>query len=813
MDVNPVGRRPRHAEDARAVWCILGSGLFDADYYRAQVVDAVLTRDAAAALHFHRTGWTRLCDPSPKFSTVDYLSQHVDVAAAGIDPLVHYLHYGRAEGRVVRAAPILPRAPTRRAQAQAPEDAAWTELARRLQAGAPRLAHVDVIVPVFKGAAETLRCLYSVLDATPSTPFRLVVIDDHAPDAAIVARLKWLAARDLVELVRTPQNGGFVRACNLGLSLHPTRDVVLLNADTEVFGDWLDRLVAAALGDPEIGTVTPFSNNAEICSYPSICTDNPFHTELSDRELDALMARENAGGLVDIPTGVGFCMYVRRSCLAAIGPLDSETFGAGYGEENDFCRRASEDGWRNVLAADVFVRHYGGSSFGASKTARIERAIAAVERKHPGYLATIARFIAADPIAAWRARVDAARIKGRVAGRSAMLFIGHNRGGGTDRHIEEMAALLETCGTPVVLGRPDPAGGDRLRLSDRSLRFQPNAPTFDLADDPRHLAAAFAALGIGHVHVHHLVGFVETVADHLRLACGLAGIAYDFTAHDYLAVCPRITLTDEQGLYCGEPDADGCQSCLRRRGSDFGVPAIWAWRERYGRFLRGARHVYVPAADVALRLARYFEDVDVVVRPHVGGSPRPRATAPARRSTPGRHVGLVGAIGPHKGSAFLLRCVERAAARRLPLRFTLIGYTDRDAAFAACGNMTVEGAYVDADLGDRVAALAPDLLWFPALWPETFSYTLSTAFEAGIPPVAFDFGAIAERIRRTGFGRLLPVDHMFDADLTLDALLALDLATCIPPPPDAPVVYRAPLHSYYGLLPPARSDRPLRSTA
>ena len=791
----------RHEESEEdSIDVLLASGFFDATYYCAQMNASEAPQDRRhAARHYHQSGWRRYLDPSQRFSTIDYLLNHHDVAAAGIDPLTHYLQYGRPEGRKIVPAPFHPSAPPSRAIPLAPSEEEWRRLASR---GAPLEsgpALVDIIVPVFKGVAETLRCLYSVLSAPTKTPYRLVVVDDRTPEKAIAARLAWLARRHLIHLVRMPQNSGFVRACNAGMSLAGNRDILLLNSDTEVYGDWLGRLRRLAYRDTGIGTVTPFSNNAEICSYPTVCHDNPFRIELSDGELDAVMASENADGCVDIPTGVGFCMFIRHACLEQVGLLDADTFGVGYGEENDFCQRAATLGWRNVLAPNVFVRHYGGSSFGASKAARVQAAIAAVEHKHPGYLERIARFIEADPVAPWRARVDAVRMRRRVADRSAMLFVGHNRGGGTERHLLDMQKLLEGSGVPVLIGRPDPKDARRLLIGDAQLRFQPNMVSYHLDESPEKLATALRALGITHVHLHHLAGFADFAADYLRLACRAAGVSYDFTAHDYLCICPRITMTDQEGLYCGEPDDTGCRDCLRNRGSEFGSPAIWEWRKRYARLLSQARRVFVPADDVGQRLARYYSDVTFVTRPHIGGSHEQasgKAIAPCSGVV--RHVGLIGAIGPHKGSDFFLRCAKRAGERNDPLRFTLLGYTDRDEAFAGCDNVTIEGAYAEADLASRLAELAPDILWFTALWPETFSYTLSAAFAAGILPIAFDFGAIAERIRQTGFGRLLPVDLMFDVDATLEALLHAKPSSARLAPED-PVTYEAPLRSYYGL--------------
>ena len=142
---------------------------------------------------------------------------------------------------------------------------------------------------------------------------------------------------------------------------------MLLNSDTLVNGDWLDRMVATARSMPEIGTATPFSNNATICSYPDCNVENDFALEIDDAALDRIAATVNAGRWVPIPTAVGFCMLIKRACIEAIGLFDHATFGRGYGEEVDFCQRAKAAGWINGLVGSVFVRHFGSASFGLDK--------------------------------------------------------------------------------------------------------------------------------------------------------------------------------------------------------------------------------------------------------------------------------------------------------------------------------------------------------------------------------------------------------------------------------------------------------------
>ena len=188
---------------------------------------------------------------------------------------------------------------------------------------------VDVIIPVYTGYDQTLRCIYSALAATQATPFNLLVVNDCSPDSALSSSLRNLAWDGLIELHELPTNLGFVGACNFGMTLHPERDVLLLNSDTEVHNDWLDRLRATACRGDKTATVTPLSNNATICSYPRFVENNIVPLELADAELDALAARVNAGVEVDIPTGVGFCMYIRRACLDELGLFDVEAFGVG----------------------------------------------------------------------------------------------------------------------------------------------------------------------------------------------------------------------------------------------------------------------------------------------------------------------------------------------------------------------------------------------------------------------------------------------------------------------------------------------------
>ena len=268
-----------------------------------------------------------------------------------------------------------------------------------------------VILPVF-GAPDALDvCLASLLRTLPAHA-QVLVCDDASPQHDIAVLLAAFAQRApfKVELVRRERNLGFIGNVNLAFAQTAPHDVVLLNSDTITTPGWLGRLVACAASDATIATATPWSNNAEICSWPDFCRAGPVPDD-ADRIAESA-ADETAPDYPDLPTGVGFCMFVRRAALDRVGDFDAATFGRGYGEENDFCRRAAGHGWRNVLCDTAYVVHQGGASFSAEGHHPGGENLARLVARYPEYNRLVAEFIMGDPLQPLRERL-AARIQAR----------------------------------------------------------------------------------------------------------------------------------------------------------------------------------------------------------------------------------------------------------------------------------------------------------------------------------------------------------------------------------------------------------------
>src|SRR5262249_33448306 len=195
------------------------------------------------------------------------------------------------------------------------------------------------------------------------------------------------------------------------------------NSDAEVYGDWLLRLRAAAYSSPNIATVTPFASDTSIAGYaPTLDCEVD---SAASAQIDAWAAEVNRAKRVEIPTGVGFCLFIRRDCIEEVGDFDAVTYGAGYGEENDFCMRAKNLGWRHVLAADVFVRHRGGTSFGSRRSALLQRNLRILNLRYPSYDRAVQRFLARDPLRVARRRLDEARLNSATRRYALLITLAH----------------------------------------------------------------------------------------------------------------------------------------------------------------------------------------------------------------------------------------------------------------------------------------------------------------------------------------------------------------------------------------------------
>ena len=308
---------------------------------------------------------------------------------------------------------------------------------------------------------------------------------------------------------------------------------------------------------------------------------------------------------------------------------------------------------------------------------------------------------------------------------TAVLHLVSLHGGGVDRHVRDIAAAVAR---PHLLWHV----GERSEVIEggSGRRFLPLDPERIEAEGGR-VAAWLRAQGVGLVHLHSTAlaarRRVQRLLEHLDLPLML-------TLHDV--------------------------TFLRRDAFDFDEPrADPEWTAGIAALARRAKAVCAPSAYIA-ELARANLDgvaVDVVPNGIAAASERPEV-APRPdfiANRPSRVAAVLGAVGEHKGARLLRELPRHLEGSGIGL--VVVGYLDRQLypGWSEDGGLYVHGPYRPEDAVALLRAYGADIVLFPNHAPESFSYSLSEAWAAGVPVLAGPRGAIGERVRRHGGGWLL----------------------------------------------------------
>jgi GT2 family glycosyltransferase/glycosyltransferase involved in cell wall biosynthesis len=620
---------------------------------------------------------------------------------------------------------------------------------------------VDVIVPVY-GAPDVLAdCLESVAAHTDLARHDVVIVVDGPQDETVEAVLRRFPFRFL----RNEQRLGFTGSVNRGMR-DSKSDVVLLNSDTVVTARWLDKLIEAAYSSDDVGTVTPLSNDATLCSVPRRFERNLIPSGFDVLSFGALVERVSTRSYPTIPTGVGFCLYIRRALLDNIGYFDEERFAGGYGEENDFCMRAIAHGWRNVADDATFVYHAGHRSFGATREARQRVARRALARAHPQYMAKIAAFMKDDSLAPVRARItDAVCGAGNPAGeavrrqdcRRHIVHVVHGwppfQHAGTELYAYWLVMRQRARHGVAVYARSADRSlteGEAVEWLDSGVRVRLIANHFT-ARDPfrrnairnRRLERDFESFLLDEkpdlVHIHHLAGHSLSLA---RVAKRL-GIPIVMQIQDWFFLCARVNQYDRNGNRCSGPSIEKCARCADLTTIP---PAGLTNRVMHVLRRRAAKRALATADAVITGSKAIRDDYAGFVPPstpfHVlpYGVAIPQATEPRGPVRNPIRFGYVGSISPHKGVHVAVEAIRGID----PADATLHIWGDSEAfpEYTASLGHQVEGRFHEEEKERVLGAI--DVLLVPSIGLESFGLAPREAMARGVPVIATAGGALSE---------------------------------------------------------------------
>lgn len=207
----------------------------------------------------------------------------------------------------------------------------------------------SIIIPNYNELKLLAECIYSIKNYT-SLDYEIIVVDNGSDDESLT-----FCRNENIPFISIPKNRGFPIACNLGMQMATGDNVLLLNNDVLASPHWLDTMLECLYESEQIGMVGPLSNyvnGKQILPFP--------YTNVEDTAKK--LKRRFKGERMEVNRLVGLCLLIKREVIDQIGLLD-EQFSPGHFEDDDYCYRVRQAGYKLMIAQDSFVFHYGSSSF------------------------------------------------------------------------------------------------------------------------------------------------------------------------------------------------------------------------------------------------------------------------------------------------------------------------------------------------------------------------------------------------------------------------------------------------------------------
>lgn len=476
-----------------------------------------------------------------------------------------------------------------------------------------------VLIPVYNAYEDLKICVESLIEYTDLTEHQLVFINDNSTDRNIKPFLDSIEGENIIVL-HNEENKGFSATINRGIE-SCTGDVILLNSDTIVTKCWIEKITACAYSDMSIGTVTPLSNNATLCSVPEFCKENELPTGYTVDEFADLIESWSMRKYPQITVAHGFCMFIKREVINRIGLFDDKTFRRGYGEENDFCFRAEQIGYHHVMCDDTFIYHKGTSSFlSEEKKIYIEKNAKILETEYNEQWEKNQKYCSVVREKGIRQNIEIA-LKINNKKKNILYLVqadfredASNNIGGTQLHVKDLMLGLKEKYNVFVAARD----GEYLRLTayiDKEKIsykfFIDKVPDYYIFRDERQkniYRNILKAFSIDIVHVHHTLG----LSLDLYYEAKSLGIPLMATLHDFYYVCPNIKLLNNNGELCiGRETKEMCKECLKVQCKiSTKVNFIENWRKENHKALKLCDKLITPSKNARGIFLEYFSDLE-----------------------------------------------------------------------------------------------------------------------------------------------------------------------------------------------------------
>lgn len=634
---------------------------------------------------------------------------------------------------------------------------------------------VDIIVPIYNALAEVKKCVESLKRYTDLRCHRLLLLNDSSTDERMLPYLESIENESII-VFNNEKNLGFSANINQGINFS-NRDVVLLNSDTVVTKGWLDKLILCAYGEESIATVTPLSNNATIFSVPEYGQDNRLPEGYTVDKYAELVEACSMKRYVTVPTAHGYCMYVKRSVIDAIGVLDDVAFERGYGEENDFCYRAGQAGYHDVMCDDTFIYHSGTSSFLTDEKAEyIQKHVEIIKERYSIQFGVTDEYCPKNPNWDIHENVKLQACLARKE-RTNILYLLHadfrddasDHVGGVQLHVKDLVENFRIKDNIIVAARDRDFLNVTIYTDNDEYVYKINIG--QVANFPEFRSNKYfdiymmllKALRIQCVHVHHTLGLsleIFYAAQELK-------IPVVATIHDYFYICPNIKLLDCNDIPChNAADRQRCSACLRKTHQILEMTDyIPRWRSENEKALNSCKKLFVPSKAAKRIISQYFPNLSnrLMVIEHGSQIEKYSNLVEGRPHNSKFRVAFVGGLSVAKGAKYAYEMIKNSGKDIDWYIFGNLGYTPLEQ--LQQDNLLKTGQYCREDLPKLLHEYQIDLICILPIWPETFCYTVSEALLSRVPVLVLDNGAVGDRVRSMECGWILPKDSDYSAIL------------------------------------------------
>lgn len=736
------------------------------------------------------------------------------------------------------------------------------------------MKNVDIIIPIYNAFKELKICLESLYKHTDLENNRLILINDNSSDERIIPFLDKQVRRNVI-VIHNEVNKGFSNNINIGMNQSDVNDVILLNSDTVLTSNWVEKMVECAYSSASIGTVTPLSNNATLCSVPKLFEENTLPDGMSIEQAATIVEKCSLKKYPRITVANGFCMLVKREVINMIGNFDAETFGRGYGEENDFCNRAEQMGYIHVMCDNTYIYHSGTKSFVSKEK---EKYIAEHQKilydRYPKQMKANEKHVSGNPNQLIGENIE--RFWAINNGKKNILYVvqsdfregAENNTGGTQMHVKHLMEGFRNNYNIFVAAIDGRYLQVTAYIEDKEYVYRfwvgEKADYFRFRD--RNLEKIFKniliAFHIDLVHVHHLL----TMSLDVIYEADKLNIPIIFTTHDFWSICPNIALRRIDGMICMKVEDNHCRECLVANAKIYEKNSyIELWRQQFHEALSLCKVLVVPSESTKDIMGNYYPDLTNKIRVIYHGldkekqieitdhflrsnnislgdygikrqdeclifqgriySQNPKkitdniyvkvengsepefwipvlldynraftAKIPIWRLGGGQYtltvciaedgnglceigkfngeiqsylpnkgafnVAFIGGISDLKGAKVIKKTIEKSNDE---IRWFIIGDIGEPELLCYENERLIKlWRYKQENLSLLLKAYQIDAIGILSIWPETFSYTLSEALGMGIPVFVTDIGALGERVRKLGVGKVIPIENIPD---------------------------------------------------